>query len=257
METVCFCFDIDGTLYSSEANILPSTMDTIQKLKKQGHKIVVATGRNYGSVKATGLLDEIHFDALVLNNGQCVLDDQHQILFVHYMEHQLVEKIIEVSNAENLVCSLETMEDWFLIQKANDDVRYAHEYVRSELPPQKLYDPSMNIIMALVYAPKGYDYRPFKQIEGLNVDVGNSTYADLDLCGFHKYVGIEKCLEHFHISKAICFGDGRNDIEMLRHAHIGIAMGQSAQQVKEAADFVTTSCDEDGIFHACRHYHFI
>lgn len=257
MEKYCFGFDIDGTLYPSNHIISANTLETLDKLKKAGHKIVVATGRNYSSVKDSGLLDQIQFDAYVLNNGQCVLDENLKVIHTEKMNPQLVQKIIEVSNSENVVCSLETIYDWFTVQKPSEYVRITHEFFREICPRQKQYEETMDIVMAMVYAPMGYDYMPFKNIDGLRVDIGNSCYADLGIKGYHKYKGIEKCLEYFNISKSVCFGDGSNDVEMIEQATIGIAMGQGAECVKKVSDFVTKSCDEEGIVYACKHFGFI
>ena len=52
----------------------------------------------------------------------------------------------------------------------------------------------------------------------------------------------------------MAFGDGGNDSGMLRHAGIGVAMGNANEEVKAAADYVTTSVDEDGIYKALKHF---
>lgn len=52
----------------------------------------------------------------------------------------------------------------------------------------------------------------------------------------------------------MAFGDGQNDIEMLRHAGIGVAMGNAADEVKRSADYVTTGVDRAGIAKALRHF---
>ena len=58
-------------------------------------------------------------------------------------------------------------------------------------------------------------------------------------------------------SESMAFGDGENDMEMLRYAGIGVAMGNSSDKVKEAADYVTDSVDNDGIEKALLHFGLI
>jgi hydroxymethylpyrimidine pyrophosphatase-like HAD family hydrolase len=53
------------------------------------------------------------------------------------------------------------------------------------------------------------------------------------------------------------FGDGGNDITMLAHTHIGIAMGNANPEVKEIADYITDSVDENGIWNALKHFNII
>lgn len=257
MDKYCFCFDIDGTLLQSNHLVSKKTIDTLNRLQKLGHKIIIATGRNFSSAKSTGIFDSVKWDAYVLNNGQCVLDHQFQPIFIETMTQKEVQSIIDVSNQEGLVCLLERMYDLFLVQEANEWVKKTHQFLNIEIPPQKEYDSSMDIIMAIVYAPKGYDYKEFRNIKTIRVDEGMSHYADLVRAEYHKYIGIEKCLDYFNLDKSVCFGDGMNDIDMIREATIGVAMGQGVQEVKDCSDFITKSCDCDGIAYACEQLGFI
>ena len=67
------------------------------------------------------------------------------------------------------------------------------------------------------------------------------VFADVNVKGLSKKVGIDKMLEYFDIplNQTMAFGDGGNDIEMLKHVAIGVAMGNAAEHVKEIADHVT------------------
>ena len=64
-----------------------------------------------------------------------------------------------------------------------------------------------------------------------------------------KGVAVEKLMKHLDIKKdkVICIGDSYNDLPMLRRVGLGVAMGNAQKEVKEAADFITDSNDEDGI----------
>lgn len=74
-----------------------------------------------------------------------------------------------------------------------------------------------------------------------------------------KLAGIEKYLElqGQTLADAMAFGDGENDLEMLKAVKIGVAMGNGEEQVKRIADYITTDIDSDGIFNACKHYKLI
>ena len=84
----------------------------------------------------------------------------------------------------------------------------------------------------------------------------NPLFADVIPAGSSKAVGIDKMLAYFGISLAdtMAFGDGGNDVSMLRHVGIGVAMGNAGDEARRAADYVTTSVDEDGILNALRHF---
>ena len=74
-----------------------------------------------------------------------------------------------------------------------------------------------------------------------------------------KNTGIDAVIAHFGIKleETMAFGDGGNDIDMLKHAGIGVAMGNAGENVKEIADYITTSVDDDGITNALKHFNVI
>ena len=74
-----------------------------------------------------------------------------------------------------------------------------------------------------------------------------------------KNKGIDAIINHFGIKleETMAFGDGGNDIDMLKHAEIGVAMENARDDVKEIADFITTSVDDDGITNALKHYNVL
>lgn len=74
-----------------------------------------------------------------------------------------------------------------------------------------------------------------------------------------KALGIQKTLEHFNLTKeqAIAFGDGNNDIPMLKSVGIGIVMGNAGAEVKKMADVVCDSVENDGIYKYCKKYHLL
>jgi Cof subfamily protein (haloacid dehalogenase superfamily) len=82
------------------------------------------------------------------------------------------------------------------------------------------------------------------------------SFVDITAKGNTKQNGIDEFIKHFgfKLEETMAFGDGGNDIGMLRHAGIGIAMGNAKDDVKASADYVTASVDEDGIYKALKHF---
>ena len=74
-----------------------------------------------------------------------------------------------------------------------------------------------------------------------------------------KDLGMDAILDHFGIPVENCmaFGDGENDLSMLVHAGIGVAMGTASDAVKAQADYAAPSVDEDGIAHTLSHFGLI
>ena len=74
--------------------------------------------------------------------------------------------------------------------------------------------------------------------------------------GCTKQQGIDEMIRHFGIrlDETMAFGDGGNDIPMIQHAAVGVAMGNALDGVKVVADHITDTVDNDGIAKALRHY---
>ncbi|MBQ2165589.1 MAG: HAD hydrolase family protein, partial [Bacteroidaceae bacterium] len=74
-----------------------------------------------------------------------------------------------------------------------------------------------------------------------------------------KDAGIDHIIWHYGIdlSETVGIGDGGNDIPMLRHAALGIAMDNASDVVKSHANYITTHVDDNGIYNALRHFHII
>jgi Cof subfamily protein (haloacid dehalogenase superfamily) len=82
------------------------------------------------------------------------------------------------------------------------------------------------------------------------------TFADVVARGVDKSVGLEKVREYFGLAvdEIMALGDGGNDISMLKYAGIGVAMDNANEEVKQAADYITTSVDDDGVGNALRYF---
>ena len=91
-----------------------------------------------------------------------------------------------------------------------------------------------------------------------NLAISTSTFNNLEInvASAHKGRALERFAEHFGWTLANCmsFGDGLNDLSMVRMAGIGVAMANAAPEVLAAADYVTLSNDADGVAAALRHF---
>ena len=85
------------------------------------------------------------------------------------------------------------------------------------------------------------------------------SFSDVISQGVGKDSGIDNIIRHYGIelSETVGIGDGGNDIPMLCHAALGIAMGNASDKVKAHADYITTHVDDNGILHALQHFHII
>ena len=82
---------------------------------------------------------------------------------------------------------------------------------------------------------------------------------DIYSTGNDKTTTIESVLNHLGISweETMAFGDGENDMPMLVKSGVGVAVANAKDNVKEAADYIAPSVDEDGVAEALRHFGII
>lgn len=98
------------------------------------------------------------------------------------------------------------------------------------------------------------DYgRLMKNVQNAKITAWWNRAVDIIPLSSGKGLGIRKVLEYYHLdsSEAIAFGDGNNDMDMLRAVGVGIAMGNASEELKQMADGVCSSAAEDGIYHYC------
>lgn len=106
-----------------------------------------------------------------------------------------------------------------------------------------------------IYCDEQVEREVLRQVPGLSPSRWNPLFTDLNVAGTSKAAGIERFCSYygFDILQTAAFGDGGNDVSMLRAAGCGVAMGGASDTVKAAADYVTATVDDDGVKRALLH----
>ncbi len=250
-------FDIDGTLVSFKTHQVPQeTKDAIKRLRERGIKVFVATGR---MLKMVHVLDDIEFDGYITYNGAlCVDSTKENVIFKNTVPQDELEALAKRLKEDLFPVSFMCKDEMY--------VNYMHELVTKvaeivEVEPP-IVKPVEEVIKEDVFQMCIYVDEPkLQQIlsETLPGCVGMrwiELFADVNVKGMNKQLGIDKILEHFNIPLecAMAFGDGGNDIPMLQHVPYGVAMGNSNDAVKAAAWYVTGDVDEGGLADALNHF---
>jgi len=257
-ETKAIFFDVDGTLLDSESHIVPSsTIETLRLLKERGYKIAISTGRNFEACQRAGVTSIIDWDGYVTSNGQQLYDADQQCIYHYVMDPAVVMQIEKIVVEDGLNIQFKGQPD-FMRFEADENVRIAHEFFRIPFPTLVKPYQGENVDMILVYAPKAYDYQKFMKLHGTLVMPGESTYADIVSDNHSKYTGILQLLKKWGMPESyIAFGDSLNDMEMIKHAHISVAMGNGNALLKAQATMVTDSVSDDGIYYECKKLNLI
>ena len=240
-------FDIDGTILNGNKGIPNSTLLALDKLREKDIKTIICTGRGYSETKPLNLKD---FDDYILLNGQICYDNKDNIVYKKPIKDK--EKLIELFNSKKFPFGLIDEKESYL-NMIDDYVIHVHDSINLTLPEVKEYD-GKDLYQALAYG-KVKDYIE-KELPDFMATSWHFDGVDIVPKNSGKDKGIiEYCkLRNIDIKDTMAFGDGDNDIEMLKTVGIGVAMGNGIDTVKAAADYITDSIKEDGVYNALVHF---
>lgn len=247
--------DLDGTLLNDKKAISDFTKQTLAELIKFNNRVVLATGRNYyGAVDYYNQL-KLRTPLITMNGALITFPDGTQVKKVIPKKtvKDLYEKlnhlfITGVFNGSDKVLSINAnkeLEELFNGGKTPNSV---------DFDPNTIDDEDILNVVALI---KETDIKEFEAyFEGLEISPrfwgshNGECFYDIHLTHVSKASALEEVLETLKLTKddLITFGDGPNDIEMIKLAKDGIAMKNAKQELKDVADYVTDfDNDNDGI----------
>lgn len=247
-------FDVDGTLLSYKTKqVRPSAKAAIAKLQEQGITCVVATGRHISQLEKLPVAD-IPFDAYLTLNGQLMLDKERNVLFSVPITGKAKEFLVEQFNGHHYP-SLIVEEKQMYLNYETDHVRKVHELISVAQPLLSGYQGG-EIYQICAYLQPEEEHLVDPIAEDCVLTRWHYGGMDIIAKGGGKMAGIQRYLQETGIKREeiIAFGDAENDLEMIRFAGIGVAMGNAGDSVKAVADFVTVDIDDDGIEKALKHY---
>lgn len=250
-------FDVDGTLLSHKSKQVPlSTREALKKLKAAGIRCVVSTGRMLQEMDKLPM-GNLGFDAHITLNGQLTLDGNREILYGMPITGALRDFVLQLFREKRIPVIL-VEKDRLYLNFINQRVEQVQADISSKVPPLGEYRGG-ELYQACFYPP-----REQAALLRTLTELGTVTHWhpdgwDVIAKGGGKQTAIRRYLEENGLTpeEAIAFGDGENDIGMLKLAGIGVAMGNAEAIVKEAADYVTTDIDDNGIANALKHFGLI
>lgn len=248
-------FDIDGTLVSFNTHRIPaSTINALRAAHSAGHSIFISTGRPYVLINNLMQLQELNIidGYITMNGAYCFVNDE--VVYKSPIPAADVAQISHFCQQSGDACVFVSEHDIKVCQ-ADDMLRKIfYEYLGANPIEEVDFKTAANaeIYQLTPFITAEQELQLMSQIGGCECARWYPAFADITAKGNTKQRGIDEFVRHLKLNLAdtIAFGDGGNDISMLRHAAIGVAMGQASDEVKAAADMVTTSVDDNGIANA-------
>ncbi|CQR47000.1 Sugar phosphatase YidA [Paraliobacillus sp. PM-2] len=252
--------DLDGTLLTDNKVISERTKRIVLQAKKEGHIVVIATGRPHRA--SIDYYHELELNTPMVNfNGA----------LIHHptdTKWQALHSPLPVRTAKEIIQTCYNLEVKNIMAEVSDDVyidRYDEELMEilhtnkednpitiGSLKNELKVDPT-----SLLIHPRESHITSLRE----QLDTDHATVIEhrkwgapwnvIEIVrkGMNKAVGLKRISHYYHIPQEniIAFGDEDNDLEMIEYAGIGVAMGNAIDELKQIANYVTDNNEQDGI----------
>ena len=250
-------FDIDGTLVSHAISDIPKgVLESFSQMQKRGIRLFLATGRHISEFKSLPLHD-YPFDGYVTQTGQICYDRDFNLVCEEALTDEDTKILTRLFDEKEIPIVL-LNQDSLYINFVNKVVVDTQEKINTLIPKIDTYH-GEKLFGAKVFGTADQTAYIAAQLPGCKESSWNRYASDIVLKEAGKVRGIKRMLEQYGIDQkeTMAFGDAENDIDMIRFAQIGVAMGNAANVLKSSSDYVTASVDDDGILKALAHYELI
>jgi Cof subfamily protein (haloacid dehalogenase superfamily) len=256
MKKIVF-FDIDGTLLDHEKKLPSSAKRAIQLLKENGVFVAIATGR--APFMFSSLRKELEIDSYVSFNGQFVVFENESIYKNPLNQSELERFLVDTKASSHPLI--------FMNELTMKATTHYHPYIETSMGsllfPHPDEDQSFyvhnEIYQSLLFCKEEEEKLYFENYPEFDFIRWHPYSVDILPKGGSKAEGIKKMVDRlgFDLKDVYAFGDGLNDLEMLKAVGTGVAMGNGVPEAKELANLVTTDVADDGIWNGLKELELI
>ena len=247
--------DIDGTVVDENCKFTPTIKTYFKELTSRGIKVVLATGRMFDG--ADGVRKELGLETPVVCYQGAMVRKENEILHKSFVSPDIAREIIEISRKENFHINLYN-NDKLIVEDDNKEMMF--DYTNGRHTTYLAVDSFDNVklenipkLLAIVYdEEKLFDLRERmqKKFAGvLSVVRSHKHYLEFTNINATKGSALNFLKNYWNIKKeeVMASGDQDNDFEMLENAGLKIAMGNASPKLKEIADFICPTIQNDGL----------
>ena len=259
--------DVDGTLLDSNTKQIPqSAINAIHLAHNNGHKLYLCSGRT--------ILEMKPFMHLPLDGYICAAGGQihqnNEMIFDYTFQHEDVVKLLQFCKNHDLHIKVETDHGSYLddvtydiftryfdfTEQQMDDYHFFHyKGIVNRVGKMSIFYENEDIVKELESTFPAYSFPkiPVKK-EGMYYPAVECSHKSINKGNAVRYV---MNYNHIDMKQSIGIGDSLNDLELIKTCSLSIAMGNAIEEIKQLADDVTTSVDQDGIYNAFKKYNLI
>lgn len=256
--------DLDDTLLDPNLRISEESVRSIQEVRKRGVRITISTGRMYASALPYAL--QLGIDVpLITYQGACVKNSlSDEVLYFKPVPTQLAREVIKFFQSSGVHCH-SYFGDRLVMESLTEEGKFYSRLAGVEATMADNLLDSLDTNAALkIMAISNHEQKLLDMERKLNLKYGEKLHITRSKPYFLEVMHLEadkaKALEviarHYQIARqdVMAIGDSYNDLEMIQWAGVGVAMGNAFQPVKDAADFVTASNEDEGVAKALRRF---
>lgn len=259
MDYRVLAIDLDGTLTNSRKQITSYTREILRAAMDRGIKIILASGRPVLGIR--NIAEELELKQfggyiLAYNGGQIIDCHHEKVIFEKLIPNRFYTEICRIARSFGVQpltylgseVLAESEEDPYVRREAYNNsttikkVGRVDHAVKQQVPKFMLVGENDRLKMAQECIKKTF-------LDKLDVFFSEPYFLEVVPAGIEKAKALEILLFKLSLfpENLMAFGDGMNDIPMLLYAGYSVAMENACQRVKEVADFITVSNDEDGV----------
>lgn len=258
--------DLDGTLTNSKKEISEPTKEALLEIQRQGFKVVLASGRPTPGIEDLAHTLELKkYGGYILsfNGAKIISCKNNETIYQKTLPREVIPTLYNVACEENIgiisydenqiivgseidkYIEYESKINGINLKKVDNFIEYLDYPVnkclmtgehKTLLEAEKKLKKKYNSLLSIYFSESF-----FLEIMPQNIDKAQSLLRLLNTIGLTS-------------EEMICCGDGFNDISMIQIAGLGVAMENAKDVVKDAADYITLSNDDDGILHVIKKF---
>lgn len=250
--------DFDGTLLRNDDSISDFTAAAVKRFTQSGGIFGVSTGRAYSSIKQR--LGEVglsgNFPVLCCQGALSVDFKSGEIISQIGMDVSSAEEFLQRAEERNLICQFYTAHRVY-VPELNEINGYY--FNKNRITPQqvgklskfvkKCRDPILKTVCFITPEIREETFKAFCGIKNAKTFTSNPRLFEAVSDKAGKGNGLKAVCKRLNVplSRSAAIGDELNDIDMIKAAGLGVAMGNAVKEVKAAADYVTADNDNDGV----------
>lgn len=261
MKYKLIAIDIDGTLLNNQKEILNQTKIDIKSAYEKGVIITICTGRGYPAAKR--YIDELDLNIpLILYNGSRVrMSKDDTLLLNNTIDSKVAQKVYNLIEEHNGTCCFWSNDKLFFNKNNHYTIYYENLTTIKPNIIDKSHDGLFNQINKFIWFDESdvlvdVQNNVLNNVMGINYFKSQSELLEIVPSNVSKGLTLEKLASLLGVKQeeVIAIGDDENDISMIKYAGLGIAMGNAKETVKQVADYITLTNEENGVGEAIKKF---